>query len=126
MDADDPRIAVGSLVAGRYRIESLAGQGGLGHVYRAWQEDLNRPVAVKVLRPEAAEYVVARQRLLNEARAAGRLRHANVVSIYDFGASGDELFIAMEWIDGLPLSALPRPLPADRIVALLEPVCAGL
>lgn len=96
---------------GKYAVSGLIGQGAMGVVYRALDPDIHRPVAIKTIRqalhgdgggPAAAE------RFRHEARAAGRLNHPNIVSIYEYGQDdvGGELFIAMECIEGPSLAAL--------------------
>lgn len=90
-----------------YRIISVLGQGGMGIVYRAVQDALNRSVALKVLPAmvgSASPAAVARFR--REATAAGRLHHTHIVPIYDFGESHDAYYYAMELITGEPLNVL--------------------
>src|SRR5260221_4767091 len=86
---------------GRYRLERELGAGGMGVVHAAFDPDLERRVAIKILRagnPPAAE-----QRLLREARAMARLTHPNVVTVYEVGTVGGRDFIAMELVEGGPL-----------------------
>jgi predicted Ser/Thr protein kinase len=83
---------------GRYRIERELGTGGMGVVYAAFDPDLERRVALKVLASGVAG--TAEQRLLREARAMARLTHGNVVAVYEVGSAGGRDFIAMELIDG--------------------------
>ncbi len=80
------------------------GRGGVGIVYRATQESLNRTVAVKVLAPSLALSKRARERFVAEAHAHGRVRHPNVVAVYDIVADGDICAYAMEWVDGQSLA----------------------
>src|SRR5262245_58448375 len=80
---------------GRYRVDAVLGHGGEGIVLAAHDPMLNRPVAIKLLRPGRRD---ARQRLLREGQTIARLRHPNVVTIYDVGLEGDDLFIAMELV----------------------------
>jgi serine/threonine-protein kinase len=95
-----PGFAIGSQV-GPYRIIGELGGGGMGVVYRAVHSQLDRPTAIKVLRPELGRTVWALDRFLTEARAAAEVRHPSVVEIYDYGimASGRP-FIAMELLEG--------------------------
>jgi eukaryotic-like serine/threonine-protein kinase len=88
----------GALV-GRYRIESALGEGGMGVVYRAHDPELGRDVAVKVIAPRGSEDD-ARARLLREAQAMAKLRHPNVVPIFDVGTIGDSVFVVMPLVDG--------------------------
>jgi predicted ATPase/tRNA A-37 threonylcarbamoyl transferase component Bud32 len=93
-----------TLVANRFRLEDLLGTGGMGSVYRAFDTELRRPVALKVMRPELLADATARARFTNEAQATARLHHPNIVVVYDYGidpAAG--AFIAMEYLDGVPL-----------------------
>ncbi|MEZ4473516.1 MAG: protein kinase [bacterium] len=110
------------MLAGRYRIESLLGAGGMAWVFRAVDTHLDRPVAIKVLRESASAHT---ERLRREARAAARLAHPAVVGIHDLGQLSDgRPFIVLEFIDGEPLSRLLAggPVPAARAVHLLAPV----
>ena len=100
---------------GRYRIIDRLGEGGMGVVYEAADERLGRPIALKVIREDAATTPVARERFWREARLAARVNHPHVCQIYEVGEAGDQLFIAMERLDGEPLStrlehgAVPLP-----------------
>jgi serine/threonine protein kinase len=88
---------------GHYRIRSKLGEGGMGVVYAATDERLGRQVALKRIRPEAE--AGARERLWREARAAAAVSHSRICQIYDIGENDGELFIAMELLDGEPLSS---------------------
>ena len=89
---------------GRFEIEAELGRGAMGVVHQATDPTLNRRVALKVVRGPFRLRAGARERLLQEARSLARLTHANVVPIYEAGVEDDELYIAMELIDGKPLS----------------------
>jgi predicted Ser/Thr protein kinase len=95
------RIVPGDRI-GRYRVTRRIGAGGMGLVYLARDPQLDRDVAIKLLRPEVAQ---SKTRLLREGQAAARLNHPNVVSVYDVGSLGDDLFIAMEYVPGTTLGA---------------------
>ena len=104
---------------GRFRVEEKLGEGGMGVVYRAADDVLRRSVALKMLRP--GNDPTGRERLLREARAAARLTHPNICQIYEVGLDGDDLFVAMEFLQGEPLNLRvergPVPLPeASEIV----------
>jgi serine/threonine protein kinase len=117
-------VRPGSLVAGKYRIESLLGRGGMGSVFRSVHLSLSRPVALKVISPRLARSSDARRRFENEARAVARIRSRHVVEVFDSGELEDGTpFIAMELLEGEPLSkrlhregALSLPV-AGRILA---------
>ncbi|HEY5676820.1 MAG TPA: serine/threonine protein kinase, partial [Myxococcales bacterium] len=96
----DPLI--GQVVAGRYRIEEVIGQGGMGKVYRARHLSLDRLVCLKMLRPALLEDPTVVGRFEREATAASRLNHANSIQVLDFGRNESDgtLFIAMEYVQG--------------------------
>jgi YVTN family beta-propeller protein len=101
------RILPGEELAG-YRVEELAGRGGMGEVYRARDTRLDRPVALKLLNPALADDEDFRERLLRESRLAAGLDHPNVIPIYEAGDADGRLFIAMRYVDGTDLKALLR------------------
>lgn len=95
----DPLI--GSVIEDRYRITDVIGVGSMGVVYRAVQEAVSREVAIKVLPKELASNRQAVKRFHHEAKAASRLNHPHIITVYDFGiAAGGQPFIAMELLDG--------------------------
>lgn len=97
---------------GRFKVLRILGEGGMGRVYLAEDDQLRRTVALKVIRPRGgANTDDDRARLLREARALARLSHPNVVHVYDVGAHGDDVFIAMEHVAG---QTLDRWLAARR------------
>jgi serine/threonine protein kinase len=112
---------------GRYRIRSKLGQGGMGVVYVAQDEVLDRPVALKMLR-EAGADPHAKERVWREARSAASVSHPNVCQVFEVGEQQGELFIAMELLEGEPLSArLARgPLPAAEAVQTALGMLAGV
>ena len=122
-----------SEVAGRYEIRAELGRGAMGVVYRAYDRDLGRDVALKVIRPtvEGADAQSYERRFLNEARAAARLSHPAIVVVHDVGrdtATG-ALFMALELLRGRTLDAIlgedgPRPWP--EALRLVERVAEGL
>ena len=111
--ADPPDAPLVGRAIDRYVVVDQIGMGGMGVVYKAYDPDLRRLVAVKLLRAGVAGGRHA-LRLEREARAIARLAHPNVVAIHDVGMSGSELFIAMEYVEGLSLrrwlGSEPRPL----------------
>jgi hypothetical protein len=95
-----PRLQPGDCV-GRYTVRALIGAGGMGEVFAAYDPELNRLVAVKILRPGiGGNSPEARVRFLREAQAMARLSHPNVVSVYDVASAGERVFVAMELVDG--------------------------
>src|SRR5215467_4207122 len=88
---------------GHYRIDSKLGEGGMGVVYRAFDTHLDRPVAIKVLRPDATSSPERKRRFVQEAKAASALNHPNIIHIYDISSSGGTDFIAMEFVAGKTL-----------------------
>src|SRR4051812_21717888 len=87
---------------GRYRIDTVLGSGGMGIVYRAYDPQLARPLAIKVVR-RAGDDTQGRARLVREAQALARLSHPNVCHVYDVGTEDEEVWVAMELIDGVSL-----------------------
>jgi serine/threonine protein kinase len=91
----------GPVEIGRYQLRGRLGEGGMGVVYLAWDPQLGREVAVKLVRARPlANTTKLRARLLREARILAKLRHPNVVTIYDAGEHGGEVFLAMEYVPG--------------------------
>jgi eukaryotic-like serine/threonine-protein kinase len=113
---------------GKYEVIRLLGRGGMGTVYLARDPQLDRPVAIKVLRDPLFDEELL-QRFLREARAAANLRHDNIITIYDVGEHDRQPFMAMEYVDGRTLSDVIRrrePLPLGQKLSYLEQICAGL
>ncbi len=90
-------------IVGRYQIQARIGQGAMANVYRAFDPDINRVLAIKVLKREYCRNAQFGARFLREARAAGALSHPNIVTIYDVGEIEGFPYIAMELLDGEPL-----------------------
>ena len=101
-----------------YRIISRLGAGGMGEVYRARDEQLDRDVAVKVLPASSFDDPTARARLVREARAAAALNHPNICTVYEVGEADGQAYIAMELVEGRTLSALLHagPMAAEHVV----------
>src|SRR5215217_9269376 len=95
-------LARGELLDGKYRIESLLGEGGMGAVYRATHLGTTRTVAIKVIQPRLSSHPEFVERFRREAEAAGRLRHPNVVDVTDFGlaqtAGTTVAYLVMEYL----------------------------
>ncbi|HKF40681.1 MAG TPA: protein kinase [Candidatus Acidoferrum sp.] len=103
---------------GNYRVLGKLGEGGMGVVYRARDEVLQRDVAIKVLSSRTTAEKSARESLLGEARAVSALSHPNICTIYQVGEADGELYIVMELIEGKPLSGLIRkdPVPVESVL----------
>lgn len=115
--SDDKHI--GALVAGKFRVESLLGQGGMGAVYRARHTELGEPVAIKFLSRLWSQDPEYRERFRREAVILARLRHPGIVSVLDFGEENGELFMAMELVRGQELAALISE-PSGDLVPLIR------
>jgi tetratricopeptide (TPR) repeat protein/predicted Ser/Thr protein kinase len=129
-DSQDPspvtQKAYGHRVAfGRYILLERLGSGGMGDVYSAYDPELDRKVALKVLRQEAA---LQQWRLRREAQALARLQHPNVVAVFDVGVVHDQGFVAMELVDGTTLAAWlnEQPRPLREIVEVFVQAGRGL
>ncbi|MBL8946309.1 MAG: protein kinase [Myxococcales bacterium] len=129
-EASPVRLLPGALVPGtRYRLRRWLGDGGMGVVYEAEHVELERPVALKILRAQIAEHEDARERFRKEARTTTRIISPHVVQVLDFGLLPDgRVFYAMELLDGRPLSAeiSDGPIAPARAIGLLRQICAGL
>jgi serine/threonine protein kinase len=124
---------IGQALDGKYQIERELGRGGMGTVFLATHVGTERPVAVKIISPQymrRAEFV---ERFRREARAAGRLRHPNVVNVTDFGFSdtseGRVAYLVMEYLDGCTLGEIleeEKNLPVGWTLDILEQVCSAV
>ncbi len=117
---------------GRYRIDATLGAGAMGEVYRAYDPLIDRPVAIKVVRPELISGGGSEQwlqRFRREARAAGRRFHPNVIAVLDFGDDNGVPFLAMEYVDGRSLDAVIKasgPFEPSRGVPIITQVLSAL
>ena len=113
---------------GRYVILDVVGHGGMGVVYAAYDPQLDRKIALKlVLAPEGARREQESERLLREAQALARLSHPNVVTVYDAGTVGDQVFIAMEFVEGETLGRWLRGEPTvPRRLEIMRAAGRGL
>lgn len=96
----------GTVIADRFTLHGILGEGGMGAVYRATQDALRRPVAIKLLLPHLVKDDLARARFEREARVASLLRHKHAVEIYDFGETDGSLYLAMQLLHGQSLREL--------------------
>ncbi len=126
-------LEVGAPFGPRYRIDALLGAGGMGAVYKAWDEVLSIPVAIKVIRPEvAADPETSRQldvRFKRELLLARKVTHKNVIRIHDIGEIAGVKYITMSWVDGEDLAAILRregALPVPRAMAIMRRVVSGM
>ncbi len=124
---------IGQILDNKYKIERELGKGGMGTVYLATHVGTERPVAVKVIAPEFMQRAEFVERFRREARAAGRLRHPNVVNVTDFGFSrtdrGEVAYLVMEYLDGCTLGEVleeEKRLPLSWSIDILEQVCSAV
>src|SRR3954463_15527912 len=127
--AQNRTTVIGNLLRGRYRLEERIGSGGMSTVYRAFDETLERWVAIKVLHQTMEDDPVQLERFRREARTVARLSHPNVVTVIDAGEDDGHPFIVFEYVDGDTLKALIRrlgPLPVVDAVAYAVEIGRGL
>ena len=123
------RFTPGTLLAGRYRIVSPLGRGGMGEVYRADDIRLGQPVALKFLKAALAADGERLQRLVDEVRIGRQISHPNVCRLYDIAEADGHHFLVMEYVDGEDLASLLRRigrLPGDKALDIARGLCAGL
>lgn len=119
----------GSVLGSRYEIMNMLGQGGMGAVYKARDLELDRTVALKVIRPEFAGQPEILQRFKQELILARKVTHRNVIRIFDLGEASGIKFITMEFIEGQDLKSLlthEKKLAPDRAVDIIQQVCLAL
>jgi serine/threonine protein kinase/tetratricopeptide (TPR) repeat protein len=119
----------GHVLGGRYEILGLLGEGGMGAVYKARDREVDREVALKVIRPELAGHPDVMRRFKQELILAREVTHKNVVRIFDLGEAEGAKFISMEYIDGQDLRSVLRErgkLPSEEAVGIIEQICQGL
>jgi tRNA A-37 threonylcarbamoyl transferase component Bud32 len=119
---------IGQTLGNKYQILELIGQGGMATVYKAYQSGIDRYVAIKVLPPhpgQGAEFV---QRFELEARTIARLQHPHILPVYDYGADGDILYLAVAYVAGGSLAdVIDRgPMPLPKIEKYLKEISAAL
>ena len=129
MDTTLARPPVGRLLDGRYRVESLIATGGMATVYLGTDTRLDRTVALKIMHAELANDEDFVRRFVGEARSVARLSHPNVVGVYDQGADGRTLYLAMEYVPGRTLRDLMNDrgsLAPREALDIMEGVLGGL
>ncbi|MDR2727549.1 MAG: protein kinase [Chitinispirillales bacterium] len=114
---------------GKYRVIGKLGKGGMGDIYRAVQEPLNRIVALKVLPPQLSRDEEFAKRFEIEAKAISLMEHQNIVSIYEYGEEDGYRFIAMQFVDGMDLGCYineTRVIAVSEIIDFSKQICRGL
>ena len=118
-----------TMLGGRYQLVERLGQGGMATVYRARDLNLQRDVAIKILRESLISEPGFRDRFLQEARAAANLSHPNIVTVFDFGQDDGKLYLVMEYVPGTDLKTVIRRqgrLPVREAVDLMIKICSGI
>ena len=112
----------------RYRVVGLLGRGGMGAVYRVYDKDLEREVALKLIRSDIAEDPETLGRFKREIQLSSKVTHRNVLRVYDLGESDGIKFLTMQLVSGEDLAAVIRAgqLPTDRLVRIFRQICEGL
>jgi len=124
-----PSLQAGDVLAGRYEILDLLGEGGMGAVYKAMDRELARPVALKLIRPEMAANPAILARFKQELLLAHQVTHRNVIRIYDLGDADGVKFITMEFVEGKDLRTLikeKQKFSPQEAVEVIEQVCLAL
>ena len=119
----------GTVLGGRYEILQMLGLGGMGAVYKAQDRELDRTIALKVIRPDLASNPEALARFKQELLTARQVTHRNVIRIFDIGEADGIKFITMEYLVGTDLRALLAErgkLPPEEAIEIIQQVCAGL
>ncbi len=113
----------------RYRVAKLLGRGGMGAVYRCHDLELDRDVALKLIRPEIAEDPATLDRFRREIQLSSRVTHRNVLRVYDLGEVEGIRFLTMQYVDGDDLASLIKRegrLPLPRVLSIFGEICKGL
>src|SRR5258707_4562475 len=122
------RCTLPNAVISHYRLLNPLGTGGMGVVYRAEDTTLGRTVALKFLSPQVAQDPKRVERFRDEARTASSLNHPNICTIYEVGEQDGEMFIAMEYVEGRPLSEFLREkgMAVETVLRDGGEICAAL
>ena len=129
MESASADVLVGRMLDRRYLVRSRIAHGGMATVYLATDTRLDREVALKVMHADLARDADFVGRFIGEAKSVAKLSHPNIVGVYDQGADGQYLYLAMEYVPGRTLRELMRErgwLPWQEALAVLDPVLAGL
>lgn len=129
MQEDEPALRAGTVLAGRYEIQRMIGEGGMGEVYLARHKGIDKLVAIKLLAPDRARRPKTISRFIQEAKATSKIRHEHIVDITDFGEVDGVAFFVMEYLDGEDLSAIVKReerLAWPRAKALAIQILEGL
>ena len=116
-------------IAGRYRVRKLLGMGGMGAVYRVHDEELDRDVALKLIRSDIADNPEALERFKREIQLSSKVTHKNVLRVYDLGASDGIKFLTMQFVEGVDLSTILKRegrLPNLRLIHVFRQILEGL
>jgi serine/threonine protein kinase/tetratricopeptide (TPR) repeat protein len=126
---EQPMLQSGTVLAGRYEILEMLGEGGMGSVYKAHDRELTRTVALKVIRPDLVRNPAIVERFKQELRLSHQVTHKNVFRIYDLGEGEGVKFITMEYIEGKDLRTLIREkkkFTPEETVSVIQQVCQAL
>ncbi len=124
-----PVLQAGDVLGGRYEILQLLGEGGMGAVYKARDRELDRPVALKLIRPELASNPSMLARFKQELLLSRQVTHKNVIRIYDLGDADGVKFITMEFVEGRDLRALiqeKKKFSPEEAVEIMQQICQAL
>ena len=125
-----PDPLIGRTLDGRYRIEAVLGEGGMGLVYRARHAMLNKPLAIKVLKPEVSKDAEVMQRFQQEAQSASAIGSQHIIDISDFGTLPDQsTYFVMEFLDGVSLTKameMEHPMRTERLIRVAKQICDAL
>lgn len=122
-------LEVGQVLGGRFEIQEMLGIGGMGAVYKAYDRDIDRVIALKCIRPELAKDPEITQRFTQELLLARQITHKNIIRIFDVRDSSGLKFITMEYVAGRDLSSLVEAkgkLSITESVGIVTQICSGL
>ena len=122
---------IGQVLKGRYRVEASLGRGGMAEVYKVWDEERSTYLALKLLRRDLAQDQIFLRRFKREAQTLAKLQHPQIVRFYGLEQDERLAFMLMDYIEGDSLQGeifdlQGTPMPMDRILEILQPVCGGL